>query len=142
MVAITDRTALLDQVQAASADAKRVLHDAARHRSMTLTRSIPSPWLADQFTDLVHGIVTGTVKACRHLGAAPQIAMAAAWAPGHLVCPACFPQLAPSPAEDSTCDRCRKPATTLHSTITAAGPILLTYGLCPTCHTTTAKEAR
>ncbi|MGO1055746.1 hypothetical protein [Crossiella sp. CA198] len=142
MLAITDRTALLDQVQAASADAHRVLHHAAREKSMTLTRSTPSAWLAEQFTTLVCAIVTGTVKTCRHLGAAPQVAMAAVWAPGHLVCPTCFPQLAPSPAEDSTCDRCRKPATTLHSTITAAGPILLSYGLCPTCHTTTAKESR
>jgi len=90
-------TAQLDQLTAATADAyRRLTHLGASHDSPVHLGPIP-PWLVPHLHHLTHSVTTGTARRCPHLGAAPAVAHAAVWDPGHL-----------------TCDRCRRPAELIH----------------------------
>lgn len=131
---ITDPTALADQLRAASADAARILRQAARAGRGTLA-TVARPWLAQQADALRRALDDRTARVCAHLTGSPRIVHAAAWAPGILVCPACAWRLVPDPTEDATCDRCRHPADPIHAGIVALGPVLLGYGLCTPCTT-------
>lgn len=128
-------TALADQIDAASAEAAHVLTAAADQPGTHLTHTTTGPWLAEQFARIDLALVSGQGMFCPHVHASPRVVFAFAWAPGLLVCPACRWLAIPTTTEDQTCDRCRRHADTLHSTIAARGPVLFGYGLCPPCHT-------
>jgi hypothetical protein len=127
-------TAYADQIHAASRDARRLIHAAAEHGGGTVTADQPPPWLVVHLARLGHAMTTGQGRICPHLGASPRVVLAAAWAPGLLVCPRCAYLLTPTVAEDTTCDRCRRHIRHIHPGAAAVGPILLVYGLCRSCH--------
>lgn len=135
-------TAYADQLTAAAGQARAVLAALATHqdgadpaRLTEVPGIVKSPWLTDCRNALVRSLATGTGRLCPHIGQAPRVVHAAVWAPGRLVCSACLPDLTPDPAEDATCDRCRRHTDRIHGAVAALGPVLLTYGLCPTCRT-------
>ncbi len=131
-------TAALDQLAAATTDAyRRLARLGTAHHSPMRIGPVP-PWLAPHLPTLAHAVTTGTGRRCPHLTSTPAVAHAAVWDPGHLTCPRCTHRLTPSsPGEDTTCDRCRRPAHPIHPGAIALGPILLTFGLCPHCLTDT-----
>ena len=142
-------TAYADQLTAAADQARAVLAALAQHqhgadpaRLVEVPTVVDSPWLTDRRNALVRSLVTGTSQLCPHIDQAPRVLHAAVWAPGRLVCSNCLPDLTPDPAEDATCDRCRRHTDRIHGTVAALGPILLTYGLCPSCHTSETPPAR
>jgi hypothetical protein len=128
-------TALADQLDAASADAERRLRRAAVTPGVQFSHTDTPAWLAEQFTRIDLALTTGHGRLCPHIGAAPRVVYAFAWAPGLLTCPACRWLATPTDAEDHICDRCRRHAGTLYPTIAARGPVLFGYGLCHPCHT-------
>ncbi len=128
-------TALLDQIHAATRDARTLLGALAQQRRERVEETLPPLWLLAQRQAFVTALMTGQGRFCPHLGASPQPAFTAAWAPGALTCAACFPSLKPDPVEDRTCDHCRTEHPTLHNCLAAFGPILMAYGLCPACMT-------
>ncbi len=130
----THPTALADQVQAAGADAVRRLRQAATTPGARFTDEPAPPWLAEQFERLTLTLTLGGGRFCPHIGAAPRVVYAFAWAPGLMVCPACRWLATPTAAEDSTCDRCRRHAPDLIPEVAAHGPVLFGYGLCRPCH--------
>jgi hypothetical protein len=130
---ITHPTALADQIGAATRDARRVLTNAARILPGAIIDTTASAWLAEQADTLRAALRDGTARACQHLGPSPMLAHAAVWAPGRLVCSGCIAALRPTPAEDATCDRCRRHARRLHAGATSFGPVILAYGLCRSC---------
>lgn len=142
-------TAYADQLTAAAGQARAVLAALAANqdsadpaRLVEVPTTVDSPWLTECRNALVRSLAAGTGRLCQHIGQAPRVVHAAVWAPGRLVCSHCLPDLTPDPAEDSTCDRCRRHTDHIHGAVAALGPILLTYGLCPTCHTSETPPAR
>lgn len=145
----TAGTAYADQLAAATSQALAVLAALAAHqhgadpdRLVEVPPVVDSPWLADRRDALVRSLATGTGRLCEHIGPAPRVVHAAVWAPGRVVCSQCLPELTPDPAEDATCDRCRRHTDRIHGAVAALGPILLTYGLCPSCRTSETPPAR
>ncbi|GGM82277.1 hypothetical protein GCM10012275_61130 [Longimycelium tulufanense] len=133
MTTVTNPTALADQYDAATQQARRELHQAATRLAGRVTDGPLPAWLADHAAAFRLALITGQVRGCAHLADGPRVAHAAVWAPGYLVCPHCVAALAPDPVEDATCDRCRRPAGRLFAGTVALGPILLAYGLCEPC---------
>ena len=132
------QTALLDQVHASVTHARSVLTTVVDEHGGT---RIPIPaWLQPHTDTLMAAVTDGTVTGCPHLWAVAQVLHAAVWAPGHIACSWCATALNPPPGEDHTCDRCRKPASRLTNGAVAVGPILLGFGICRPCLTTTRKE--
>jgi hypothetical protein len=129
-------TAMVDQLQAAGTDAATRLRAAGSQPGVRYGQYPVHPWLADQLTLISLALRAGTGRLCPHIGPAPRVVHAYAWAPGLLVCSACTALATPDAGEDTTCDRCHQPAERLWSAIVAAGPILFGYGLCRPCHTT------
>ncbi|WP_068928127.1 hypothetical protein [Planobispora rosea] len=129
----TAQTALADQLAAAVAHASREHRQIARHIGAPLRKAPHHPWLSAQLSIIVNALTEGTARLCPHITAAPTVLHSAAWAPGDLVCSACIRALSPSDAEDSTCDRCRRPARPIYPGMAHAGVLLLSYGLCRRC---------
>jgi hypothetical protein len=128
-------TALADQLDTATREAHALIRRAAaRDGSTYLRQEMPPRWLAKHADTLCLALTYGTAQLCPHIGPAPRVLHAAVWAPGQLVCSGCIRLLAPTTAEDSTCDRCRRHVRRLHAAAFALGPILLAYGVCPPCH--------
>jgi hypothetical protein len=134
MTPISNPTALADQHDAAVREADRATRamcatGAARLNYLTA----PTPWLASKLAQLHAAIEDGTARACPHLNDGPRVALAAAWAPGQIVCAHCAPGLTPDAAEDSTCDKCRTRVPSIHPRSATIGPLVYAYGLCPDC---------
>ncbi len=112
--------------------AKR-LRRAAKRQGMTSHHDHePSAWLRDRLTDLQRRYVSGQLRHCGHL--APwQQAVAPLWA-DVVTCGPCASQNRLSGDLDRTCDRCgivcRGP---IHPCVTLFGPLLVCFGLCPSC---------
>jgi hypothetical protein len=138
-------TAYADQLYAAGREAENTLRRVGRPADVDLRAR---PWLASQVDVYAAHAAAGTLRCCPHLGLSPQVAHTAAWAPDRLVCSLCVLQLRPaSLAEDCTCDRCHQLSPAIHAGVLALGPVLLTFGLCPSClrldtPTPTRKETR
>ncbi|GAA2134561.1 hypothetical protein [Actinomadura napierensis] len=126
------RTAHRDQYRAATRHARRHLAALSADHGGPVTGTA-SPWLACQLAALGAALATGTAQTCPHITDAPAVVHAAVWAPGRLVCGHCLPALIPDPAEDATCDRCRKPADVVTPALASFGPLLIAFGLCPPC---------
>lgn len=134
-------TAHADQMDAATRTARTALHRLARATHSPLGTD-PPRWVRTHISALQLAVVEGRANYCPHLPAAPSVLHAAVWAPGRVVCTACVPTLLPAGVEDITCDRCRRQAVPMHPGVTAFGPLILTYGICTSCKTTTEKENR
>jgi hypothetical protein len=127
--------ALGDQIDAATRDARRLLARLADAGPGHMT-AVTGGWLAEQGT-VALAALRANGRTCAHLGPAPRVVHAAVWAPGLAVCTACVQALQPTPAEDATCDRCHRHARRLSAGAVAFGPLILAYGLCRSCATTT-----
>ena len=133
MTPITDPTALADQIQAASREAHRATRAMGQDGAHLAYLTAPTPWLASQLTALFTAINDGTARGCQHLQGGPRVVLAAAWAPGLLMCAQCTPLLTPNEAEDGTCDKCRTRVELIHPRSVTAGPLVYAYGLCQDC---------
>lgn len=132
---MNDPTALADQLKAASADANARIRRAGHLPHLRYIDDPATPgWLADLFTRHALAFRSGRGRVCAHIGPAPRVICAFAWTPGLLVCTDCRHLATPDTAEDTTCDRCRKPCEPIWPGIAQLGPILFAYGLCGTCH--------
>jgi hypothetical protein len=131
--------AATDQLTAATRHARTVI---SRLGPVTPITATHSPWLTQQLTNLATAIRAGTARCCAHLGPSPQLVHAAVWAPHRLVCTRCITHLRPDLTDETTCDRCGRPVTVIHPGALALGPILLGYGLCTPCLTTTNLHPR
>lgn len=131
MSTVRDFTAAPDDL------ARVALRDLAEHTGLlgtAVTVARPDPWLATQMQTLR----TTVTQYCPHLDSTTSdLAFAAVWAPGHLVCRACIPTLTAvcDRREANTCDRCRHHAPPIRPCVAAVGRVLLVYGLCRTCLT-------
>lgn len=123
-----------DQAQAAANEATRLVHQVAARGNGTLGHTL-SPWLAHRVVALADAMLNGQARACPHISSAPCLVFTALWAPGILTCRHCAHLLTPTPAEDNTCDHCRRSTNHIHPCMAAAGPVLIAYGLCGPCHT-------
>lgn len=120
-----------DQYRAAAADARRSL--AALTAQGARRGPCRDPWLIGQLRRLYAVLRSGRGQLCPHITGSPQVAHAAVWAPGRLVCSRCVAVLAPDEHEDTTCDRCRRPAAPIYPAAVQHGPVLLAFGLCRQC---------
>jgi len=130
-------TAYTDQFDAASRHARRQLDEMARRATEASLAMVPLPlgsWLRDQIAGVIACLQAGTADCCEHIGASPQVMFAAAWRPGRIVCLGCVQTLrTPSQVEDFTCDQCQQRHDTIHTRMTAVGPVLFAYGRCTRC---------
>lgn len=126
-----------DQYQAATRDALTRLHHLAQLARQPVRHRAASDWLADRIEALSISMRAGTTRPCHHLGASPQVAHVALWAPQHVMCDRCVSELHPDGTEDSTCDRCRHQVDLIRPCLVALGPLLLHFGLCTPCHAAT-----
>jgi len=123
-----------DQYRAAVADTRRIMNAIAAQPGARA--ALPrDQWINGQLAALYAAMVKGTARPCPHITTAPRVLHAALWAPGVIACTGCAPALlAPaSDSEDCTCDRCRTTVGRIHPAAVAAGPLLLTFGLCDPC---------
>lgn len=128
-------TAFADQFNAASREAGDLLIQTGALCRAPVGAIIGPDWIRTQAEALTDSILTGTVKVCPHVTDSPSVLLAAAWAPGRLVCPACTHTVKPDDqAEEGTCDRCRRHVGATHACMIALGPVLFTYGLCTECY--------
>lgn len=143
------RTAVADQVAAATAAARRVVDHLVTEHGQHPGTTVADPWLRRLVDD-------ATRRPCSHLRS-PQVAFVIAHE-RRLACARCQHDAAlalrGSP-EDGTCDRCRRrqPGDRLVNAMTAAGPLLVPLGLCRNClprvhreptptRTTTGRKSR
>jgi len=130
--------AYADQLQAASRDAVSQLKEMALRAQLnpalpTVPLAIGS-WLRDQLCGVVACLEAGTGEFCPHIGGSPQVMYTAAWQPARFVCQGCVPTLRTATrAEDFTCDQCHQQHQTIHTRMTAIGPVLFAYGRCTRC---------
>lgn len=123
------RTAVADQVAAASRDAVGVLDHMADHHGMRRGATVADRWLRRLVDDAMR-------HPCPHLRH-PQVAFVIAHQ-RRLACARCQHDAALAvrgTAEDGTCDRCRRrqPGDRLINAMTSAGPLLVPLGLCARC---------
>ena len=120
------RTALADQVAAATAQAHGVLDHLVLDHGMHPGTAIPDRWLRRLVDDAVR-------RPCAHL-ARPQVAFVIAHE-RRLACATCQHAAALAvrgTPEDGTCDRCRRRQSgdLLTSAMVSAGPVVVPLGLC------------
>jgi hypothetical protein len=153
-------TALLDQAQAASGEALHVLHGVAQRAGWATTYREPGPVTATIIDRLRARGLAGQLTLCEHLSyTAPAVAVWLAYAPGRLRCLPCTGRVAvrvKGTREDRRCDHCRAVVNAVHSTATllppvvldlaplavaptCTPPILVQYGLCPSCRAADAQ---
>ena len=132
---------LVDQAQAASADAERVIltHPLGTAGQVPVD-TIPD-WLLLGVITAYAEWVTGNATTCPHQPTAerPQVVAAAAGRPGRVVCASCTHLLRLSGAADRTCDRCGTvcrglPDDGIFPGMLHYGPMVFGYGLCGQCH--------
>ncbi|HZM83837.1 MAG TPA: hypothetical protein VFC19_49595 [Candidatus Limnocylindrales bacterium] len=129
--------AYADQLDAASRDALRQLAAMATIDPTSQLAQVPLPvgsWLRDQIAGVIACLEADTADYCEHIGASPQVMFTAAWRPARLVCLDCVQTLrSPTQVEDFTCDQCHQQHDTIHTRVTAIGPVLFAYGRCTGC---------
>ncbi len=78
-------------------------------------------------------LLTGAGERCAHRRHGPLgMTIAAAWAPGQLVCPACQDRLHPPSEREHTCDACGADGP-LRIGVLQWGPLTFTYATCTSC---------
>lgn len=129
-------TALLDQIDAASADAERRLMQAGDTLGKTPVYGVGGPWLLNRQQRFAIRQAFGHVQACRHVGHSPQVVYVLAWDIDRVYCAyCCFGAIRAMHGqdEDTRCDVCRKRGRKLHSGAIAVGPVVVNYGVCQPC---------
>jgi hypothetical protein len=145
-------TALLDQANAASTEAARILATIGALDGTPVRNTRPGPVFAAIIGRLRARALTGQLTLCPHLSwTAPEPAYWCAWAPGRLRCGGCActtQKRIRGTIEDRRCDHCRKTRPTIHpdmcqlpavvvdfspSPARCIPPVTLMFGLCPPC---------
>ncbi len=145
-------TALLDQADAGSADAARIMAAISAIEGTPVQHTMPGPILSALVGRLRQRAITGQLTLCPHLSyTAPSPAMWCVWAPGRLRCASCAHtahQRIKGTAEDRRCDHCRRVVPTIHADMAqlpaivvdlppwparCVPPVTLMFGLCPAC---------
>jgi hypothetical protein len=144
--------ALLDQADAATTDAARILAFFGAIDSTPIRHTIPGPIMAALIRRLQQRAISGQLTLCPHLSyTAPEPAFWCAWAPGRLRCAACAEaahKRIRGTREDRCCDHCRRTAPSIHADMCqlpaivvdlppwaakCVPPVTLMFGLCPAC---------
>jgi hypothetical protein len=145
-------TALLDQADAATTDAARILAYFGAADGTPIRHTIPGPIMAALIRRLQQRAITAQLTLCPHLSYdAPEPSFWCAWAPGRLRCSACAQATHDrirGTVEDRRCDHCRKTVPRIHTDMCqlpaivvdlppwpakCVPPVTLMFGLCPTC---------
>lgn len=126
-------TATLDQLRAASRDARRLLDEADRH-GLTRVDAEPGPFMTGLLAQVARDGRRGRLRSCRHLqGRGPRPSWLLAWRPTRLLCPSCVLEAIAAvrgTRADMTCDACGQVVDRIWASMTAAGPLVVVYGLC------------
>lgn len=145
-------TALLDQADAATAQAGRIMSVLAAAEGTPVRHVEPGPVFKVIIRRLQERAVAGQLTLCPHLSyTAPAPAFWCAWAPGRLRCAACAHTSnvrIRGTREDRRCDHCRRVGDTIHADMAqlpaivvdlppwqpgCVPPVTLMFGLCPDC---------
>lgn len=125
---------LADQLTAAARHARNTIAATATAFGLPANATNEHSWLQEKVNELRATVEAGRGHLCPHIGPAPMLVMAAAWAPGRVTCAHCASVLFNlAPAEDLTCDRCRRQVAELVRGAGSFGPIIFHFGLCPAC---------
>jgi len=144
--------ALLDQADAASADAARILAYFGTIDGTPIRHTIPGPIMATLIRRLQQRAISRQLTLCPHLSyTAPEPSFWCAWAPGRLRCAPCAEaahKRIRGTTEDRRCDHCRHVVSTIHPDMAqlpaivvdlptwpakCVPPVTLMFGLCPAC---------
>jgi hypothetical protein len=137
--------ALADQAEAAALQAEAtVLALAARDPTLVARRGGEWPLLTDAARRISASVSDGEATLCPHIGAHAMPLQASVQDPTTLRCLTCAERhnrKVQGTVADHTCDDCRAvdPAG-VHAGVMAAGPVLITFGLCGTCHETNRRR--
>jgi hypothetical protein len=153
-------SALLDQADAASNDAARILAFFGALDGNPVRHSVPGPVMAALIRRLQQRALAGQLTLCPHLSyTAPEPSFWCAWAPGRLRCPACAQATHDrirGTLEDRRCDHCRTTVPRIHPDMAqlpaivvdlppwparCVPPVTLMFGLCPACQLADAMPA-
>jgi hypothetical protein len=149
MSAGSARTALVDQVEAASRHALSAFTATAAKHADRVTHQVPTGAALAVLTRLYHGLLAGTITLCPHASTrTPQPLFWAAWRPGRVRCAPCAQRAAlaiKGTVEDKRCDHCHRVSSTTVSVacqlpaiiwpheLRALGPIGAMFGVCRRC---------
>jgi hypothetical protein len=147
--------ALLDQAEAATTDAARIMAAIGALDGTPVRHTISGPIFGAMIGRLRPRAITGQLTLCPHLSYdAPQPALWCAWAPGRLRCTPCAhttQKRIKGTVEDRRCDHCRRTGPTIHPDMAqlpaivvdlppwsakCVPPVTLMFGLCPRCQQT------
>jgi hypothetical protein len=149
---------LLDQADAANHHAAGLMRAMADHDGTRVQHVDPGPitrTIVERLNpQMIGNVINGKPCLCPHLSCqAPALAWWLPYAPGLIRCIDCMKAAALSvrgTGEDNTCDGCRGHAPRIHVDATqlpsivldlpripatAVPPVIVSYGLCPTCQT-------
>jgi hypothetical protein len=145
-------SALLDQADAAGADAARIMHLIGVLDGTPVQNRVPGPVYAALVSRMRQRGMAGQLTLCPHLSyTAPEPAFWVAWAPGRLRCPACAQtahKRIRGTIEDRRCDHCHTVVPRIHPDMVqlpavvvdfmpgpakCVPPVTLMFGLCPAC---------
>jgi hypothetical protein len=145
-------SALLDQAQAATTDATRIMTGLAVLEQTTVRYVVPGPIHRALITRYSTRALAGQLTLCPDLSwDAPQPAFWCAWAPAKLRCSRCADTASRrihGTAEDRRCDHCHKIRHAIHrgamefpavvvdlpDRARCVPPVLAVFGLCPDCY--------
>jgi hypothetical protein len=145
-------TALLDQADAATAQASKIMGALASMEGTPVVHREPGLIFRAIIGGMQQRAMAGQLTLCLHLSyAAPEPAFWCAWAPGRLRCVACAHETNKrirGSREDRRCDHCRAVGPKIHADMAqlpaivvdlppwppgCVPPVTLMFGLCPAC---------
>jgi len=145
-------TALVDQADAASAQANAAMAMIATREGSPIRHVEPGPVAQALIARMRGRAIAGQLTLCLHLSyTAPAPAFWCAWAPGRLRCAACARTASiriKGTREDRRCDHCRTVIPRIHADMVqlppvvvdlppwparCVPPITMMFGLCPPC---------
>lgn len=134
-------TAAADQLDAAVADASRIVTEAAARVGASRTVARRVGFVADLVARLSGLVALGAVTSCAHL-TSPRPAMTAAWRlDDALLCPSCASTgLRLSGDADRRCDRCGDVVDVIRRGTVQWGAVMIIFGLCQPCGRALARE--
>lgn len=145
-------SAMIDQADAATAEAARVMAAVADQMGGALAVKAPTGPTTKILRRLADRALRGDLGHCEHLNGGPRPSVWLAWRPSRLRCWPCAGQASSATrgtTEDAVCDACRRhtggriysgatllPAVVadLPGLLTGTGPVVVTFGLCRRCH--------
>jgi hypothetical protein len=157
--------ALLDQAEAATRHAEAVMRAQAARNGASMIHARPGPitcGIVDRMQNrMLDNALDRRPTLCEHLSyQTPAVAFWPAWAPGKIRCPVCTDRAhrrIRGTREDKRCDHCKRITTRIHPDAaqlpavvvnlppfapSAIPPIIVQYGLCPSCQRVDQHEER